>query len=255
MLGGVRWVGCAVGLLLLAGCGGRSSGLGGNDDYGTVDPLPSNAGRGGSTMDAALGSPGSAGGSTAGDGIDVGAGISTGGPGIVSPSSATNIRICGNLCVGGGCSDELGGAGLCVASCLSAMIRKNGACEAEARNSIACFAEVLARSAGQCRARFDDADSECESARAEYRNCAFDGGTPPLITHCGSGASSGSGKCVLNATCDGASLDVNCDMQTSTQSQCKCVIGEFDSTITVNEGIDHSCDAALNECVRPTLPK
>ena len=232
-------------LIVLAGCGGRSSMLDpdavsveANQPAGgsTASPGSSTVGSGAKTGAGATGSAaaprdkvptgGSAGsgnaGSTPTPGERGAAGAASGGASGFDP---VTIGACNDYCIAGtqGPCPSLSSAAECASSCSSELLSQTLACQKLGSTLLSCLTTVY-KNSNSCSEVDQLSAAKCSALFASYQGCVAPTPDPmPTQLACSSSGSSSNGKCGLKVECtSGAYYTVSCSQTSPDQSSCTC---------------------------------
>ncbi len=274
-------------LVLVAGCGGRTSALVGQDTS-TNSALPSGSdgdtgghgGTGGALNSST--SPASAGGtavvgnggavstpsagapSTGGSPSSNGGAPSSGGSSAAAGSAGgtavaqTCTQFCDQL-QNSGCPDSFGPPAVCTNQCAGSLAA-NDACTPLGKAVLDCYAPIFKANAGHCSSIEADAITTCAVQLKAFQSCTGAATLDPtqmMGAGCASSGSVSAATCNVSTSCgDGSFYVVNCVQSTRNHSVCTCSSTTgLNTKFVLNEALDVACVDGSAMCGVPTLPK
>jgi len=274
-------------LVVLAGCGGRSTTLD-PDSVPVAENEPSTGGSSGKSSGAgnapgagsttgsgaAPTGSGSATAGTPGKGGTAGGGATGSGSGGSSPSGGAStggagptidpyLPACNDYCSvvsSGVCPSQFNSFQECNGACQQEVTQQTASCQKSAVALLACLTSAFRNNAG-CAEIDQLFVGKCSQLATAYQACVDTGPEPgpkpPPVSTCSSSGNSGGGACSLNVKCDsGAYYTVSCYQANAEQSSCSCSSMSPDgsgsgSSFSLNESVNVACYDSIAVCGFP----
>jgi hypothetical protein len=287
---GIGRVGFALILGLLAGCGGRTGTLDGQD-IGTNSSLPSDEDTGGGGKSggssSSTGATSSTGASTSSGGKNstggggqaatgntssgtagaaqagfpsAGGAPSQGGASAGGAAGSSVDSSCGSYCkylASGPCPSQLTSYQECSDSCQQALEGNGALCEQAGLRMVDCLTRVLSDPKVDCAAVLTTAPLVCQKELLAYQSCSEGAGPGPVPPpdSCAGGGSASPTQCTQNVQCSGGTFYSALCNSMGNISYCTCSTNGGNAKLTLNESSQYACTDALAACGAPIISK